>query len=512
MESPTAEEVVRMAAFESDSKARRRNVQWTMKEIREKLTSDQGLNRAFEYELARLYCKTRMSATPALLAGAICASLTLAIWVPALIAFGWGLMVLGATLLPHALARKFLKLQEDHKELVSWRRRFMIGEGMFAFCWSSITAMVLLNESAALPTFILLALFLLAAAIAVLDSSMPRVAYSGFLPITLAMIVLGKPGMDMDGTVFALMGVFGVAFFALLASRLFEIHCEAIAFRAEKDILIGDLEHANAKSADARLKAEEANIAKSRFLATMSHELRTPLNAILGFSEVLKGEYFGKHTAAQYRDYSNDIHASGQHLLTLINEILDLSRIESGKYDLHEEALSLAAIAEDCGYLLAMRAKAKSQIVHTRFEPEMAKLWGDERAIRQIILNLLSNAVKFTPQNGEIWVTVGWTGSGGQYISVRDNGPGIPENEIAVAMSSFGRGSMAIKTAEQGTGLGLPIVKGLVDLHGGRFTLQSRVRVGTEAIVTFPTSRVMQALAPLGAGQTMPTPTPRRAA
>ncbi len=145
-----------------------------------------------------------------------------------------------------------------------------------------------------------------------------------------------------------------------------------------------------------------------------------------------------------------------------------------------------------------MRAKGKNQTIRQQVEENLPKLWGDERAIRQVILNLLSNAVKFTPQNGEIWVKVGWTGSGGQYVSVRDNGPGIPESEIATVLSSFGRGSMAIKTAEQGTGLGLPIVKGLVELHGGRFTLQSKVRVGTEVIVTFPANRVMQALAPVG--------------
>jgi two-component system cell cycle sensor histidine kinase PleC len=124
-------------------------------------------------------------------------------------------------------------------------------------------------------------------------------------------------------------------------------------------------------------------------------------------------------------------------------------------------------------------------------------LWADERALRQIVLNLLSNAIKFTPQGGEISIKVGWTASGGQYLSVKDNGPGIPENELPEVLSSFGQGSNAIKSAEQGAGLGLPIVQNLVDLHGGTFHLTSKVRVGTEVLVTFPAARVMAALPPV---------------
>ena len=123
--------------------------------------------------------------------------------------------------------------------------------------------------------------------------------------------------------------------------------------------------------------------------------------------------------------------------------------------------------------------------------------------MRQICLNLLSNAIKFTPQGGEVWMKVGWTASGGQYLSVRDNGPGIPEEEIPVVLSSFGQGTNSIKTAEQGAGLGLPIVNGLIDLHGGTFTLRSKLRQGTEVIVTFPASRVMVPLTPADDGATL---------
>jgi two-component system, cell cycle sensor histidine kinase PleC len=146
-------------------------------------------------------------------------------------------------------------------------------------------------------------------------------------------------------------------YFMFLARRLHAASLDALSFQAEKDDLIAELEQANASSDLARHRAEAANLAKSRFLATMSHELRTPLNAILGFSEVMKGELFGSHIVASYKDYSNDIHASGQHLLVLINEILNLSRIEAGRFDLKEEALALADIVGDCQRLLGLQAK-----------------------------------------------------------------------------------------------------------------------------------------------------------
>jgi two-component system cell cycle sensor histidine kinase PleC len=283
-------------------------------------------------------------------------------------------------------------------------------------------------------------------------------------------------------------------FFIFLANRLYSTSVATIEFRAEKDALIAELGTAKANSDEARRKAEEANLAKSRFLATMSHELRTPLNAILGFSEVMKNEVFGEHANSAYKEYSGDIHGSGQHLLNLINEILDLSRIEAGKYELNEEALSLSGIVDDCAHMLNLRAKAKSQTIRQAVEPDLPKIWADERAIRQVVLNILTNAIKFTPQGGEISVKVGWTATGGQYVSVSDTGPGIPEDEIPVVLQSFGRGSLAIKTAEQGSGLGLPIVKGLIDLHNGGFSLKSRPRAGTEVTITLPAERVMDAL------------------
>ena len=178
----------------------------------------------------------------------------------------------------------------------------------------------------------------------------------------------------------------------------------------------------------------------------------------------------------------------------LINEILDLSRVEAGRYDLREESVSLAYVVDDCRHLLGMRAKKRDIQVIDSLERTLPRIWADERAVRQVALNLLTNAIKFTPQGGSVTIKVGWTSSGGQYLSIRDTGPGIPEDEIPVVMSSFGRGTLAQKNAEEGSGLGLPIVKGLIELHGGTFTIRSKIREGTEVIVVFPPERVMDAL------------------
>ena len=294
----------------------------------------------------------------------------------------------------------------------------------------------------------------------------------------------------LQGTVhdyiLAIMAITAQGYFALLAYRLYSTTLATLEARAEKDALIGELEQAKAISDEARRRAEAANIAKSRFLAQMSHELRTPLNAILGFSEVMKNECSARTRVPAYKEYSADIHNSGVHLLGLINEILDLSRIEAGRYELNEESVVADDGVEDCHHLLKLRAKNRGIAIHEMFETDMPRLWADERAVRQICLNLLSNAIKFTPQGGEIWLKVGWTASGGQYSASRIPARASPRRKSRSCCDSFGQGSNAIKSAEQGAGLGLPIAKKLIDLHGGTFTLKSKLRDGTEVIVDLP--------------------------
>jgi two-component system cell cycle sensor histidine kinase PleC len=222
----------------------------------------------------------------------------------------------------------------------------------------------------------------------------------------------------------------------------------------------------------------------------VSHELRTPLNAILGYSEILSGEIMGPHAISAYKGYATDIHCSGQHLLSLINDILDLSRIESGRQELKEEPVSIAEIGEDCVKLIRKDAEAKKLRLRLEFDRSLPRLLADRRHINQIWLNLLSNAIKFTPEQGEITVTAGLSADR-LFLRVADTGVGIPAHEIDSLRGAFIRGSDAVRSAIEGAGLGLSIVNGLVRLHDGDLSISSEIGKGTEIDVSFPPSRTL---------------------
>ena len=467
-----------------------------VREARDRLTSTSGTRPAFDYELLRQYAQNRISASLVILLLVATVGFVSSVWTGAVAASAWTVAMLFIHAILVTTCRKFLEKPMGEIAVRSWRLRFITLDLLYGLGWMLVVVHPIgVDESAS--TFMLFVMLLVVAVSSMLASSLPTAVFAATFPVTTAIAL----DFILQGTlrhyILAAMALTAQGYFAALTYRLYSSTLATLEARAEKDALIGELEQAKAISDEARRRAEAANIAKSRFLAQMSHELRTPLNAILGFSEVMKTEVFGAHAVAAYKEYSADIHNSGVHLLGLINEILDLSRIEAGRYELNEESVSLVAIVEDCHHLLKLRASNRGITIHEIAEPEMPRLWADERAIRQICLNLLSNAIKFTPQGGEIWLKVGWTASGGQYVSVKDTGAGIPEEEIPVALASFGQGSNSIKSAEQGAGLGLPIAKSLVDLHGGTFTLKSKLRIGTEVVVTFPPERVVAAMAPI---------------
>ncbi|MER8388327.1 HAMP domain-containing histidine kinase [Mesorhizobium sp. M0166] len=377
---------------------------------------------------------------------------------------------------------------ETHRDFLIGQ--FLCGLGWAWFAWLSCETCQMDQFQVAKAVVLLLAM----SATAILASSLRGALLATFaLPVAIYAYASAKLWMPVEVIMAGLL-IASLPFFAYVARQLNRSSLMLLSFRSEKDALIAELETAKSMSDEARRRAEDANLAKSRFLASMSHELRTPLNAILGFSEVMANEVLGPMSNPTYRDYARDVHDSGQHLLDLINEILDLSRIEAGRYQLNEEPMMLLSVVEDCCHMMELKARNKDIRIVQDFENALPRLFADERAVRQIALNLLSNAIKFTATGGEIRVRVGWTAGGGQYLSVKDNGPGIPEDEIPIVLSAFGQGSIAIKSAEQGTGLGLPIVQGLLAMHGGEFQLHSRLREGTEAIAIFPLSRVMEEL------------------
>jgi signal transduction histidine kinase len=244
--------------------------------------------------------------------------------------------------------------------------------------------------------------------------------------------------------------------------------------------------------------AEAASRAKSDFLANMSHELRTPLNAIIGFSECIKSAIFGP-VSERYRSYAGDIFNSGTHLLGLINEVLDLSKLEAGQLELHEERIELAATVEACMHLVGKQAQQSGIRLTASLDSDYNLIRADDRRLRQILINLLANAVKFTPDNGEIRVSSVATRDG-LAIAISDTGIGMAAEDIPKAMTVFGQVDSKISRKHEGSGLGLPLAKHLVELHGGTLSIESEVNVGTTVTITLPPERIIQGPVLMAAG------------
>ncbi len=237
---------------------------------------------------------------------------------------------------------------------------------------------------------------------------------------------------------------------------------------------------------NAKKQAEVASRVKTEFLANMSHELRTPLNAIIGFSDLMKEEIFGPLGAKEYDGYADNIQESGHHLLDIINDILDVSRIEAGHMEFHSEEVDVAPIAESCLRLIHERAEQAHITLHRRLQKNLPALNAEPRRIKQIILNLLSNSVKFTPQGGTVTLSAMTDADGALVITISDTGIGMTKDGIVKALTPFGQVDSKLSRKYEGTGLGLPLTKSFVDLFGGTFQLNSSPGKGTEAIITFP--------------------------
>jgi PAS domain S-box-containing protein len=242
---------------------------------------------------------------------------------------------------------------------------------------------------------------------------------------------------------------------------------------------------------EARDRSEAANRAKSEFLAMMSHELRTPLNAIIGFSEIIKSEALGPVGNAKYHEFSYDIHASGQHLLELINDILDLSKIESGKVKLFEEDIEMPELIESVLTLVKESANKSDIELASDGTEDLPMLRADRRKVKQILANILANGIKFTPAGGRVCLKAWCNTDSGHVFQITDSGIGIPGEQIPRALAPFQQIDSRLGRQHEGTGLGLPLTKSLVELHGGTFDLQSEVDRGTTVTVRFPASRIV---------------------
>jgi two-component system, cell cycle sensor histidine kinase PleC len=478
-------------------KDRRAETLARVSEVRARLSHGTALKPEFEYELLSMFVRNELSARVTIPLLAVIFALSSMFWASVVQASAWLLIVIAIKFFMIAACRSFLSASRNDVRIDSWRQRFIWLELLSGMAWGGMAIVGIGTPDTSSHVFVLATLIVLLAIRMTFASTVMSILYVGTIPMTLAVVMRLLLQAHPFYFAMASMAVGLHVYFIFLAKGLNSTALAMLEFRAEKDALIAELEEEKSISDEARHRAEAANIAKSRFLATVSHELRTPLNAILGFSEVMSAELLGPLNNTNYKEYAGNIHDSGRHLLTLINEILDLSRIEAGRYELHEEPVRLAEVVEDCHRLLHLRGESKGLQIVLDFENQLPQIWADARAVRQICLNLMSNALKFTPRGGRITLTVAKSADGGQTLLVKDTGPGIPKEEIPKVLQAFGQGSLAHQSAEGGTGLGLPIAQSLIELHGGSFGLRSELRKGTEASVVFPKTRVLQAMPPL---------------
>ena len=236
----------------------------------------------------------------------------------------------------------------------------------------------------------------------------------------------------------------------------------------------------------AKQKAENANMAKTMFLANMSHELRTPLNAIMGFSELMCTEKMGPIGSITYRDYARDILDSATHLLQVINDILDLTKVESDDLELYKEVFELGETVTDVVRTVGGQAEKAEVSLHVRVGSDVPMLYSDERRLKQILLNLVSNSIKFTPQGGKVTTNAAISTTRELSISVSDTGIGIPESKFQIALSPFGQVDDGLARRYEGTGLGLTLAKSMTEQLGGKLSLKSKVGEGTVVTLTFP--------------------------
>ena len=309
--------------------------------------------------------------------------------------------------------------------------------------------------------------------------------------IPLLIIVFARYVMDLTLNGFILGGMMAAYTVQLLSEsrRVSERSASDAHLRFVNEDMARDLEEARDEALKKRFEAETANASKTAFLANMSHELRTPLNAILGFSEIIGQECLGPVGVPRYKEYASDIHTSGSHLLSLINDLLDVAKIEAGRMEIEPHMIEARRTLEDALKLVAIKARERNQMLTIEVDQDASLLYADERAFKQIAINLVSNSVKFTPEGGAIVVRGSRLANGDFELMVEDTGVGIPKDKIAKIFLPFSQIDNRYDRQTGGTGLGLALVRGLAELHGGRAWVESEEGHGARVFVVFPSAQ-----------------------
>ncbi|MGH6872774.1 MAG: sensor histidine kinase [Rhizomicrobium sp.] len=367
-----------------------------------------------------------------------------------------------------------------------WLRRLVVFQAVVSVEWGAMAWLLWTPGNAINHVMLVMSLVAVLWAYALSRAMDVGIFLASIVPSTLLtgvrVVSEGGPA-DLPLTMF-LSVTFALGF--LFAYRARQYFNAVLHMRFANDRLTQELRTTRDEALRKRFEAEAANASKTAFLANMSHELRTPLNAILGFSELIAHETLGPVGNARYRDYAGDINSSGTHLLSLINDILDVAKIEAGKMEIDVRPLDPKAVIERALVVVTGRAREKDQHLVVDIAASGAAIHADERALKQIVINLANNAVKFTPGGGRVAVSGGPTADGGYELCVEDDGPGIAPEMLERVFKPFNQADNRYSRETTGTGLGLSLVRGLAELHGGRAWIESDVGTGVRAYVYFP--------------------------
>ena len=460
--------------------------------VRPALLWDGGDPQPWQRDMLAMFVRNQLKVIGAMPILAAILAVVFLRWVSPLVTTTWLVSALIGQALQYSLCRSFMNTDITKVRAREWIGVLTAVEFFIASVWS-MPLFLFWQTGNDLQHLLLVAVLMAVIAVRIIVAAnfIPiLLAGTGFIAIAVA-IRCAFEGTEFHLEIAAVALVVEV-FLLQLSRRLQETAREMLTYKRQREDLIERLERAKHLADDAREKAEEANRAKSKFLATMSHELRTPLNAIMGFSEIMSEELMGPHSVEAYKSYASDINHSGRYLLSLINDILDLSRIEAGRQELKEEVVQLSEIAHECVRYVRAYAEEKKLTFTLDLVQNLPALYADKRLISQIWINLLSNAIKFTPEGGEITLTTRHLPHGNLFMSLKDTGPGIPASEVDSLRGAFVRGSHAVRRAIDGAGLGLSIVNGLARLHGGELQIQSTVGQGTTVAITFPAKRTLE--------------------
>ena len=414
----------------------------------------------------------------------------------------WSATTLFAINLNWYILHQFRKLTQGKEkiqraDITRWSTQIGVSGFLVTICWCGVFVLFQQQTHSALPMLSLVGVSVaLAPSLVLACSFLPAIWWSTTPLVVTLWAMLWRVDDPLYFYISCLAPVLIPAFY-LMARQVNILLQQSVFLAIEKQDLAIALANETSELELSRCRAENANKAKSLFLANMSHELRTPLNAIIGFSEIMKLELFGKHIQPSYQQYSNDIHHSGQLLLGLINDLLDLSRIEAGRFDLSTDILSLKDIGTECLNLIELRAQGQKVGLQNHIASDLPHLLADGRAIRQILINLLTNAVKFSPPHSTVSLDATVDQDGGLLISIKDQGPGIAPDEINLILESFSQGAEGIARPGSGSGLGLAIVQSLVNQHDGKLNIESTLGEGTTAQVWLPPVRMSRADIPM---------------